>query len=291
MSPRAKKALHLVGSVDTRVGDGDVFLKAPKSDSLLAQLWPVVESRYLEVLQSRDTPAAMEPAGEAAAQPRLIRRLSDGWILPPPPEGVCWRPEPLDELEETGVTDIEYEWAGEAIRHIGTVVHRGIQRIAEEGLERWDDAAIRAHREFYRLSLKRLGIPDGGTDMDEALATVEQALINLIHDERAYWLLDPRHAQAWNEYPVSGLHRGRLVNVVLDRTFVDDQGVRWIVDYKTSRHKGGSVEAFLDRERERYREQLEKYAALVRNMDGRPVSLGLYFPLLQGWREWRSEEQ
>ena len=79
---------------------------------------------------------------------------------------------------------------------------------------------------------------------------------------------------------------GELVDRVIDRTFVDENGVRWIVDYKTGTHEGGDVEAFLDREQERYRAQLEQYAALMRMLDNRPVKLGLYFPLLKGWREW-----
>ena len=75
------------------------------------------------------------------------------------------------------------------------------------------------------------------------------------------------------------------MRVALDRTVIEN-GVRWIVDYKTGTHEGGDLEAFLDREQERYREQLEQYAALMRALDGRPVKLGLYFPLLKGWREW-----
>ncbi len=62
---------------------------------------------------------------------------------------------------------------------------------------------------------------------------------------------------------------------------------RWIIDYKTSAHTGGDLEGFLDNEQERYRSQLENYAGVIQSMDSRPVSLGLYFPLLQGWREWR----
>jgi hypothetical protein len=37
---------------------------------------------------------------------------------------------------------------------------------------------------------------------------------------------------------------------------------------------------------ERYRKQLEQYAALMRALDKREIRLGLYFPLLKGWREW-----
>jgi hypothetical protein len=75
----------------------------------------------------------------------------------------------------------------------------------------------------------------------------------------------------------------------MDRTFVDDHGDRWIVDYKTGGHEGGDSEAFLDREQERYRAQLERYAALMMARDARPVRLGLYFPLLKGWRELKTE--
>ena len=62
--------------------------------------------------------------------------------------------------------------------------------------------------------------------------------------------------------------------------------MRWIVDYKTGTHEGGDLEEFLDREQERYRKQLEQYAALMQMLDNRTVKLGLYFPLLKGWREW-----
>ena len=77
---------------------------------------------------------------------------------------------------------------------------------------------------------------------------------------------------------------------VVDRTFVDSQGVRWVVDYKTASHQGANEEQFLDREVERYRPQLRRYAKLLQRLDGRPVRVGLYFPLLKAWREWSAEE-
>ena len=46
------------------------------------------------------------------------------------------------------------------------------------------------------------------------------------------------------------------------------------------------VDAFLDQQQERYTEQLEKYGALMKLQVEEPIKLGLYFPLLQGWREW-----
>ena len=63
-------------------------------------------------------------------------------------------------------------------------------------------------------------------------------------------------------------------------------GSDWVVDYKTSSHEGCGSGRLSRREQERYRFQLDRYAALMRLLDGRPVKRGLYFPLLKGWREW-----
>jgi ATP-dependent helicase/nuclease subunit A len=41
---------------------------------------------------------------------------------------------------------------------------------------------------------------------------------------------------------------------------------------------------------ERYRPQLERYAALARRMGPEPVRVGLYFPLMRAWREWAPHE-
>ena len=85
---------------------------------------------------------------------------------------------------------------------------------------------------------------------------------------------------------MTGLRDDKFVHLVLDRTFVDPEGVRWIVDFKLSRHEGADAEAFLNREQERYRTQLEIYAQVMREIDPRPIRVGLYFPLVPGWREW-----
>jgi len=79
---------------------------------------------------------------------------------------------------------------------------------------------------------------------------------------------------------------GECVNLVIDRTFRGADNRRWIVDYKTSSHEGADVAGFLDRERERYEAQLVRYASALGAEPG--TMLGLYFPLLAGWREWHS---
>jgi len=87
---------------------------------------------------------------------------------------------------------------------------------------------------------------------------------------------------------ISGWLDGQLVNGIVDRSFVDDEGALWIVDYKTGRHEGGALEAFLDREQARYRPQLERYARLMAGRHAGPTWMGLYFPQHAAWRAWRA---
>jgi ATP-dependent helicase/nuclease subunit A len=119
-----------------------------------------------------------------------------------------------------------------------------------------------------------------------AAGDVDRALRGLLADPRGRWLFDPAHAEAASEWALAGVDNGAIVHVTLDRTFVAD-GVRWIIDFKTGRHEGGDTEAFLAREEDRYRAQLERYARIVRALEPRPIRLALYYPLVEaGWREW-----
>jgi hypothetical protein len=88
---------------------------------------------------------------------------------------------------------------------------------------------------------------------------------------------------------VTGLIDGSRYDAVIDRTFVEG-GIRWIIDYKTSLHSGGKLDKFYDQQVLRYREQLNGYARLLGQREDRPVRLGLYFPLLGGWRQWDAPE-
>jgi ATP-dependent exoDNAse (exonuclease V) beta subunit len=179
---------------------------------------------------------------------------------------------------------VEFDWARETARRIGTVAHRLLRQLAGEGIERWDAQRVASERKRVSRELAALGLTGG--EVSAAVEEVLSAIAATIADARGRWVFDPGHADAFSEYALTGVHDQKFVHLVLDRTFVDREGVRWIVDFKLSRHGGADAGAFLDRERERYRTQLETYAQVMREIDPRPIRVGLYFPLVPGWREW-----
>jgi hypothetical protein len=126
-------------------------------------------------------------------------------------------------------------------------------------------------------------VPDG--DLQRATDIVVDALSRTLGDERGRWIFSLEHRQAQSELALTGIAAGRLTNVVIDRSFVDKEGTRWVIDFKTSGHQGGGLEAFLDREVERYEPQLKKYVELAAALGPEPVRAALYFPLLGEFRE------
>jgi ATP-dependent exoDNAse (exonuclease V) beta subunit len=281
---RARQRLHLLGDARLKAdAHGGLTVSEPGSRTLLGHLWPVVAASFEEAAQRLSASAApIEEEARPGEIDQSLRRIESGWTAPLPPARVDWTAPPDAARSQE---EIEFSWAGETARRIGSVVHRWLQRIAEDGLEDWDVQRVRGLRQAFADDLTARGLP---ADAVEAASTrVVAVLERILSGERGRWLLG-RHEAAQSELRLTGVVESGIVTIAVDRTFVDDSGARWIVDYKSGVHEGGDAEAFLDREQERYRPQLARYATLVRALDGRPVKLGLYFPLLDGWREWES---
>ena len=260
---RARERLHLIGQLP-------VGKSKPRSRSLLAFLWPQVSPAF----ESAGTLDDTGQQGEDAFEPRL-RRLIDTAQLQEgarvPDEDVERRP--------------HFLWAGQAALQVGVVVHQWLHTIARDGIERWDAERVRAGIDRYRAELQLLGVDDD--ELREASYRVMQALEAVLDDATGQWILTTRR-EADSELPISRNADGMIENLRLDRTFVDESGTRWIIDYKTSAHEGGSIDAFLDSEVQRYRGQLERYARAMSSVDSRPIRVGLYFPLLRAFREWQA---
>jgi ATP-dependent exoDNAse (exonuclease V) beta subunit len=266
---RARQRLHLLACAKA---DEDLKAKEPSKRSLLAKIWWQARERFGEA-----------PA-DAIAEPErmpihdVLHRLPAGFALPQAPASVKWTAPDEERREE----EIEFSWAGETARHVGTIVHRWLLRIADDELRGWDAERVDALKKRFAKELERRGVPH--RELNVSVELVTTALKNAISDERGRWVLGP-HPEARSEHRVRATSAAGANTYIVDRIFRTAEGVRWIVDYKTSSHEGADTEGFLDQQRERYRAQLERYAHALAAGE---VTLALYFPVLSGWREWPS---
>jgi ATP-dependent helicase/nuclease subunit A len=278
---RAKWQLRLTATVgraeeSEEAGEESVARDSwsPRVGSLLAVLWPVAGGEFTVTQPSTSggDPTTGAPRGGPLLRvpkqwsPNLnLETLTNQTVSAPP----AWR-------EETPV----FDWAGETARRVGTLVHAELQAM---DLASSDAASIRTRELQFRRWLALHGVP--AERLDEAAARVVDALV-AVHGDPPGRRIPQKAQKDVRKYALSGRWQGEVARVIFDRSFIDERGVRWVIDYKTSQHMGSGLEEFLDREVERYRPQLQRYSVLAKRLGPESVRLGLYFPLMRAWREW-----
>ena len=260
---RARQKLTLSACLDR-----DKETPKPPASSLLGELWPQLEQSFLAELN-----ACRHPAARIGSMPdQSLKRVAADWAAPIA-TGLEWRTSmPLREHE----TEIEFNWAGMQARRIGSVIHRLLERVGQIGIEQLNTA--HRTRLMRRIPHMLLALGTAATELEDTTNTVRSAFENTLSDPTGQWILSDTHHDGACELALSGHIEGALINAVIDRTFVDEQGRRWIIDYKSGFHGGADLDAFLAEEAERYRDQLRRYAQLFQQMEERPITAALYFP-------------
>jgi len=273
---RAKKQLHLIGHVGINSKEE---ITPPPANSLLNSLWPVVKENYQQKFDSSALASINEKDEDNSENTQATRYcLPADWNCPIPESDII-DPSGLQEMP-IQEDPIEFNWAGDISRHVGTVVHRILEHQALSNDA--ENVTLQYYQPIARQLLGAQGLSGG--DLDQASERVLEAIENTMEDETGRWILSDQHQQAACELPLSIVEAGEIRHIIIDRTFIDADGVRWIIDYKTGSHSGGGLEEFLQQEQERYQGQLERYAQAMQKIEDRSIKMALYFPLLKELR-------
>lgn len=115
--------------------------------------------------------------------------------------------------------EIEFSWAGKTARHIGSVVHRWLQRIAEDKIIGWNVSQIKALHDTFRKNLIACGMSNNGRDIETAITSVTTALTYTVEDSLGRWILGPQQ-DSHNELCITTVIDTEYVNLIIDRTFL-----------------------------------------------------------------------
>jgi ATP-dependent exoDNAse (exonuclease V) beta subunit len=198
-------------------------------------------------------------------------------------------PEIAEASDEGGSEqETEYVWAGAEAAPVGNAIHAALQSVAETGIENWTVQDM--DRVLARM--RRMLMADGlSADMLEAAHDrCAGGLRRVLNSQKGRWVLSGKHQDAHSEWALSAEYKNRVSHHVIDRSFIDEKGIRWIIDYKTASHEGGNLDIFLAEESNRHALQLQRYAAILKMLEpDREIRTALYFPMLDAWKEIKTE--
>ena len=145
---RAENRLHLMACLGC---DKDGELKKPIARSLLSRAWPVAEGSFQRRSERRPRKRNRARVEEIYS----VNRLARGFRVPSLPDALCAG---RRRRKDARKSEIEFSWAGETARHVGTVVHQWLQRIADDEMRGWDARRVDALRQTFSRELERRGI-------------------------------------------------------------------------------------------------------------------------------------
>lgn len=276
---RAKASLHLLGAV-RRGADGYVPAMA---NSPLALLWPALSREQRQALQP-------QPSASPSRTPtvsKTLRRIPSGWQSASWPAAVAFERLGLVSAELAPAAGIAarlkaetYTEAGQAdpsARALGIVLHRELEAWHRYARLPGDPQQIVAERGRLEAMLTTEGVLP--TELARKSGALLQALARVCESQTGRWILARREGFDEVELQLTGRHEGRILNVVIDRCFIE-AGVRWVIDYKSARPATEDVQDFLDTQSERYRAQLDRYRDFAGRLGPEPVKTALYFVFL-----------
>jgi ATP-dependent helicase/nuclease subunit A len=280
---RASEELHLLAAATIRMPKNGVHELTPgDKHSLLGIAWDALREDF-EVahaaLQPQPPADPKQTEFDFAPPSRTIplRRLPVDWKAPQPAQEFA--------VEEDSVEQIERPRGSLAARAFGTVVHALLEDLAAGEADDWRAKAL--------AMLRASGLP--GSQAEPLSAEVARALQSVQNDAIGRWILGARTGArtevAWSTWAsnevVRSLRSDRIFRAGATPGSTEDTHL-WIVDYKTASHGAPGLDAFLESEKEKYRQQLEAYAAVMRKVEGEnlPIRLALYYPLLSRLVWW-----
>lgn len=257
---RAREQLHLIGTV---VLDGAGEPKVPASSSLLGRLWDHMIKPVPPSLSELCDNGATAMQSE---QSRPLVRIQDAHLLPVEPAA-----KPV-----TGGTSWQWRLDSGDEATIGTVAHAWLERMGKDGVQSWPVERINASVPVLRKQLSRAGLASSG--LDAAAGAVRDTLAATLASPKGLWLLNAARAhREWSLLDISG--RVSVIDLAISH-----EGGWLVVDYKTGMPADGELpESFIQRMRQRYQEQIERYCEHVTALDGRQARGALYFPRADIW--------
>jgi ATP-dependent exoDNAse (exonuclease V) beta subunit len=169
-------------------------------------------------------------------------------------------------------------------REIGVQIHQVLLKISEIGLEDWSVEKPKEMRKKWQWALGQKGIPN--KLIPAALNKLQLVIEISLSSEHGRWVLGHRPL-AKNEYELVVDSGKGIKRYIIDRTFVDENNQRWIIDYKSSEPiDPEDLKSFFSRMEQRYKAQLSGYMNLFYLLEpGRHHRCGLFFPVLGRFHE------
>lgn len=267
---RAMKSVYLSATLADK--DGEV--SAPGSRTLLATIWENLTEASVDYLPIRSMSMPFKQQDPLQTRPSLLRLPLDSFTAS---DSIERYSEPTDD-ENNDSVQIELAVDNQLQIEVGNLVHEALQNYLSNN-QLLSAANLTGLKIYWRRQLNAFSF--ASEEIDTAMAKIEQSLLSTLQDSELRWIFDNEQEQSAAEHPLQSYANDFVHTHIIDRTFIDRNGIRWIIDYKSSQPSSNqSAESFLAEQVTLYSDQLNRYRNLFENEENNGVKTALLFTSL-----------
>jgi len=158
---------------------------------------------------------------------------------------------------------------------IGNLIHEALQ-VALINKNLLSDDSLNLQRRRWQQHLLRYGF--GLDKTHHAVAFIEDSLRKTLSNQELLWVFDHSQEKSVAEYELQSKNGDVVQNHIIDRSFLDFEDIRWIIDYKSAKKPDSILEEeFIAGQLNLYRPQLKRYHELFKDEKNKGVKTALLF--------------
>ena len=266
---RAKLSVKLIATVSLNTKKELVI----PSNSLLARIWKEIqrESKGLVIFSCDDFFDSYSNQifenSDAFPTPTPLRRFKNILGLTDS-EKRNLKNKTLSEIDTADSTGINDEYAKSTLdAKIGELIHEVLEDYAMDGNKSVFLDKLPLRENHWKCQLQNHTTSD--TSVNESIEFIFNSIKNCVTNSDLSWIFDESNNTSKSEHEISWSQNGKVRTYIIDRTLIDSDGVRWIIDFKTGMPQGESKEEFIRHQKELYKPQLQRYSDVFKKLEQR----------------------
>jgi len=251
----------------------------PDPRSLLSTIWSaILQNKFVEFvnMDGINTENILESKGTSQLKTAtLLKRIpvsllpQSSWfeVTEKPDDNHQHHPEP--SFNEDPRLDLMLD------TQIGNLIHEALQAsLTNKNL--LSDDSINLQRQRWQQHLLRYGF---GLDKTHyAVTFIEDSLRKTLSNQEFLWIFDHSQEKSVAEYELQSKNSDAVQNHIIDRSFLDFEDIRWVIDYKSAKKPDSILEEeFIAGQLNLYRPQLKRYHELFKDEKNKGIKTALLF--------------
>lgn len=158
---------------------------------------------------------------------------------------------------------------------VGKIIHATLEEYTNSEDKHAFLTIMESKKKYWELQLKNLAYSNGR--LNDSLYFICETIKDLTTTEELNWIFDASSEDSQTELSISSITNGKLTTHIIDRTFIDSKGVRWIIDYKTNVLNNEKEEESLSEQAAMHATQLARYKMLFTKLESRKIKTAVLF--------------